>query len=269
MKNCFLFLIFATLLLSCAPPDKKLVKSATETKTTNEPVSLFAVFVPNATTQPATYLNRLATIFLDKEEAYTTHSLACDHAALLSMFPDQTTKFYLINTTYTWLWGDGTSNYQAEATHTYSAAGKYSVVLQIEMSFRGGYKYRIRGELEIDVPNPLTNEIIQISGFPDNFAGTTETPPQTVVVNVTNTGGRTIIATPIITEGEGDVSSEWVSISPSKAIIINNSQPVIFNLLLDWPRATPGHVNISLDFELSYFTSAWHIPYVSGTLVPP
>ena len=193
-RKCFVCLLFWSMLFSCNTsynkPYKKDSDTNTKLKSINEPVTLLATFVPDATTQPATYVNRLATIVLDKQAAYTIHSMACDHAALLSMFFNPTTQFYLLNTTYTWLWGDGTSSYKSEVTHAYPMAGKYNVVLQIEMSFRGGYKYRINGEIEIEVPTPLDDEIITISGLDGaDFSGTPESPPETKIVTIINTGG--------------------------------------------------------------------------------
>jgi hypothetical protein len=61
-------------------------------------------------------------------------------SAQFSMVPDTTTlhHYYVINNasgippiTYSWSWGDGTNDYIAYPTHTYSAAGFYNICLTI------------------------------------------------------------------------------------------------------------------------------------------
>lgn len=225
-------------------------------------------YVPPDPTPPNTYLQQLATMIQDKDAAYTLHAIACDRAALYTMFTDEA-KFYIINATHTWFWGDGTSSYGSEQTHVYARGGLYTVGLNIDIGFRGGSTCKITAEAAIEIAEPKTAPVFTFSD-PQSMTGDAGGPAVSAPITVTNTGGRTAVVRPVVVKDSGTIEDiSWITITPADAVVVNNGVPVVFTLTYDWSKATPGSLAIHIHYDYDTLTSGWHVIYKNSTVIPP
>lgn len=245
---------------------------STRQSATTQPFRAAAVtaYIPPAPNPPATFNQYLGVIHLDKKDAYKVHAYGCDRATFYTMFPDEA-KFYIINATQTWYWGDGTSSTGGEVTHTYPRAGVYTVLCVMDIGFRGGAVVRLNtGNDAVTIPEPKTDPIIEISDL-GSFQGTIGGAPETKTFTITNTGGRPTVVRPYLEFTSGSFQDfSWVDIQPKEAIILNDSVPVTFSMVLDWTNAPQtGNINLDLKVDNDVICSGWYVKYNNGTVMPP
>lgn len=227
------------------------------------------IYVPPEPIAPSTYDQQLGFMYVDKQTSYTVHALGCDRSVVHLMFPEET-KFYIINAVHTWFWGDGTSHQGSEGTHTYAREGIYSIVLHIDISFRGGSYCRIISERTILITPPVSAPILTFSPHAA-LIGNNQTPPQTVTWTVANTGGRTAVIRPFMKVVSGPITDlSWITVEPREAYVLNNGLPVQFSTIINWTNA-PTEMSISeltIAYEHDVISVGWQMKYAYALVIP-
>ena len=231
-------------------------------------------YVPPMPTLPNTPKNSLGQIIQDTVTPYTVAAKVDDGKLLHSLFPPEAT-FYIQNVDTTFLWGDGTSTaHTPYATHTYSRAGDYTVVCQMEISFRGGSLARINCESPISVTEPSSVPIINIStNSIGPFDGAPDKAEEVVTFTACNTGGRDVLLRPFVRAGiVGSSDLSWITITPKEYIVPNDNVPVPFTIRLKWSNCPivelAENSTMKIGFTLDILTDGWYLPYTSASVVP-
>lgn len=234
--------------------DEGILKTNSVEKSSLEP------YIPPDPVAPATYHESLGFVTLDKSDAYTVHALAADRDTLYDMFPPEA-RFYALNVTQLWFWGDGSSDTGASFTHVYPGAGTYSLTVYHDVNFRGGQTKRITSQVVLNIPEPLEPAILSVTPPPD-IVGNPTMDPASHPMSITNAGGRMVHVEPFVEKLEGTIDDlSWISFDPPSFVVQNDGEPVSFNMILDWPNAPEGTIKVSIHLKQSVYTQGWHIPW--------
>jgi len=144
-------------------------------------------YIPPDPVAPGTFKESLGFATLDNHGPYTGHGVAADRNTLYQMFPAEA-RFYILNVTQIWFWGDGTSDIGGSLTHVYPRAGEYILTVYHDVNFRGGITKRITSRVTVIIPEPLDDFILTISQMPD-MSGNPGMPPAVHEMTVINAGG--------------------------------------------------------------------------------
>lgn len=246
-------------------------QSRTPNEEQTEPeMQLFGVGVyqPPVATVPATYNQSLGSIVIDKVTPYTVHAIAADRTSLYNLYPSEA-KFYALNASQTWYWGDGTSDTGPQHSHVYPRADTYDVTCIMDVGFRGGAIGRITCECKITVLDPKPMPVIEISG-PNQLTGSPTSPIEMVNVIATNTGGQSAVVRPKIVKVGGTIDDlGWISISPAETIILPNGIPQSFDVTLNWPQANPGDLQVNILCDWDVITSGVYLKFIESQTIMP
>jgi len=262
LKWTLLTFVLAGCLVGCSATEKK---PTVDKKQVNPLVTAHSweIYIPPVPVAPATHNESLGFAIKDKSEPYVVHAVAVDRDTLYDMFPPKA-RFYALNVTQLWFWGDGTSDTGASFTHAYPGEGTYTLTVFHDVYFRGGVTRRITSCTNIILREQEAEPVIQISS-PPTLTGNPQMPLERHRMSARNIGGGAVVLEPRIEKVHGTINDlSWIYPDTDRIVVRNDGCPVYFNIVMDWPNSTEGTLEIVVKFKQNTITTGWDIPWVSG-----